>query len=111
MSSISKKARHELLAAVSERYRMAEKRDKSRILCEFVALTGYHPKHAIRILNHPPTSARVRGAGKSRVYNEGVKQALIVLWEASDRVCGKRLKPLLPVLVDSLERHGHLHLD
>jgi len=111
MSSISKKARHELLVAVSERYRMAEKRDKSRILSEFVALTGYHPKHAIRILNRPPTSARVRGVGKSRVYNEGVKQALIVLWEASDRVCGKRLKPLLPVLVDSLERHGHLHLD
>lgn len=111
MSKINKKARHELLVAVSDRYRIAEKRDKSRILSEFVALTGYHPKHAIRILNRPPTSARVRGARKSRVYNEGVKQALVVLWEASDRVCGKRLKALLPVLVDSLERHGHLHLD
>ena len=97
--------------AVSDRYRIAEKRDKSRILSEFVALTGYHPKHAIRILNRPPTSARVRGARKSRVYNEGVERALVVLWEASDRVCGKRLKALLPVLVDSLERHGHLHLD
>ena len=45
------------------------------------------------------------------MYDEGVKEALIVLWETSDRVCGKRLKPLLPLLVDSMERHGHLHLD
>jgi hypothetical protein len=33
-----------------------------------------------------------------------------VVWEASDRVCGKRLKPLVAVLVESLERHGHLQL-
>ena len=36
---------------------------------------------------------------------------LIVLWEASDRVCGKRLKPLLRILLPALERHGHLKLD
>ena len=35
----------------------------------------------------------------------------MVLWEASDRVCGKRLKPLLPILVPALERHGHIKLD
>jgi hypothetical protein len=31
---------------------------------------------------------------------------VIALWEASDRVCGKRLKPLIPVLLPALERHG-----
>src|SRR5689334_14270082 len=30
-----------------------------------------------------------------------------MLWEAPDRVCGKRLKPLLPTLIAALERHGH----
>ena len=34
-----------------------------------------------------------------------------MLWEASDRVCGKRLKPLLRILLPALERHGHLKLD
>jgi hypothetical protein len=34
-----------------------------------------------------------------------------VLWEASDRICGKRLKPLLRILLPALERHGHLKLD
>lgn len=29
-------------------------------------------------------------------------------WEAADRVCGKRLKALIPMLVDAIERHGHL---
>ena len=35
----------------------------------------------------------------------------MVLWEASDRVCGKRLNALPPILVPALERHGHLCLD
>jgi hypothetical protein len=34
----------------------------------------------------------------------------MVLWEASDRVCGKRLRPLVPILVEAMERHGHLQL-
>ena len=33
-----------------------------------------------------------------------------MLWEASDRICGKRLRPLMPVLLEAMERHGHLRL-
>jgi hypothetical protein len=41
-----------------------------------------------------------------------VRQALALLWEAAaDRICGKRLKALLPVLIESMERHGHVRLD
>ena len=46
-----------------------------------------------------------------RIYDEAVREAVIVVWEASDRICGKRLKAALPNLVDSMERHGHLELD
>ena len=45
-----------------------------------------------------------------RLYNEAVREALIVIWEASDRICGKRLRPLVPILVEAMERHGHLQL-
>src|SRR6267143_2005814 len=45
-----------------------------------------------------------------RVYDEAVREALIVVWEASDRICGKRLRPLLPILVEAMEQHGHLQL-
>ncbi len=39
-----------------------------------------------------------------------MREALIVVWEASDRICGKRLRPLVPILVSAMERHGHLQL-
>ncbi|WP_166300325.1 hypothetical protein [Bradyrhizobium sp. 2S1] len=37
-----------------------------------------------------------------------MRDALIALWEASDRVCGKRLVSMIPVLLPALERHGRL---
>jgi hypothetical protein len=46
-----------------------------------------------------------------RIRHAAMDEALIVLWEAADRICGKRLKSLLPTLVEALERHGHLCLD
>ena len=36
---------------------------------------------------------------------------MIVIWEAADRICGKRLKAAMPHLVESMERHSHLALD
>ena len=48
--------------------------------------------------------------GWRRIYDVVVREALIVLWEASDRVCGKRLRPLVPLLLEAMERHGHLQL-
>ena len=102
--------RKELIEALRLRYRSAAFSDRIKILEEFVALTCYHRKHAIRVLRgefSPATDVRLR----NRVYDEAVVQAVTVLWEAADRVCGKRLKPLIPMLVDAMERHGHLDLD
>src|SRR5579864_3677860 len=45
------------------------------------------------------------------LYDEAARAALVVLWEASDRVCGKRLRALIPILLPALERNGHLKLD
>ncbi len=36
---------------------------------------------------------------------------MIMLWEATDRVCGKRVKGLVPMLTDAMERHGHIDID
>lgn len=46
-----------------------------------------------------------------RIYDEAVKESLIMMWEAADRICGKRLKAIMLELVSALERHGHVHLD
>jgi hypothetical protein len=109
---ISVATRQELLTAIGERYRTSPREAKRRILDEFVALTGHHRKHAIRVLKAVPPAAGIRQRRpRLCLYDEAVREAVIVLWEASDRVCGKRLKPLLPILVPALERHGHLQLE
>src|SRR6185312_10321286 len=78
---------------------------------EFVAATGYHEKSAIRVLNASPEPKRRQTHRRPSLYDEAARGALIVLWEASDRVCSKRLRALLPILLPALERHGHLRLD
>jgi hypothetical protein len=100
--------RTELVAAIKERYQRSIKADRRSILDEFVAVTGHHRKHAIRLLSSAdePPAFRVRRV--PRRHGADVREALIALWEASDRVCSKRLKPPIPVLLPALERHGKL---
>src|SRR5919206_3907024 len=110
MRQVSMATRDELVAAVVERYRRSGRHDKTRILDEFVAVTGFHRKHAMRVLRSGSTARRTRPRPERRLYDEAVREALIVIWEASDRICGKRLKALAPILVEAMERHGHLRL-
>ena len=108
---VSAETRQDLLQAIRERYRGGLKEEKLRILDEFIAVTGYHRKHVIRLFNARPVASGGNRHARLPLYDEAVREALVVLWEASDRICGKRLKPLLPLLVSALERHGHLTLE
>lgn len=104
-------ARAELAEAIRRRYRSASSKEKRKILEEFVATTGYHEKSAIRVLNAEPIIQRRQRRNRPSLYDEAARAALIVLWEASDRVCSKQLKALMPILLPALERHGHLRPD
>lgn len=108
--TIDSHAREELIRAIGERYRASRRVEKKQILDEFVAVTGFHRKHAIRVIRTSALRAAPTRRPRPRLYDAAVRDALVVLWEASDRVCGKRLRPLLPTLVAALERHGHLQL-
>ena len=110
MRRVSMATRDELVAAVIERYSKGKPAEKGRILDEFAAITGPHRKHAMRALRGGQANRRSAPRPERRLYDEAVREALIVLWEASDRVCGKRLKALAPILVDAMERDGHLQL-
>jgi Integrase core domain len=109
-NKISREARAEVLGALRERYQQALKQEKTKVLDEFVAVAGCHRKHAIRLLTGSDSAVPGVAAGR-RTYGDAVREAMIVLWEASDRICGKRLKAVLPSLVAALEQHGHLALD
>jgi hypothetical protein len=47
---MSLETKRELTVAISERYRAADRKSKKVILNEFAKVTGYHRKHAIRVL-------------------------------------------------------------
>ena len=98
-------AKQELLAAIRERCRGSSKRDNTRILDEFITVTGHHRRHAIRLLAQSGEDGeRISVRRGRRIYDDAVREAAILIWEASDRICGKRLKAALPHLVDSMER-------
>jgi hypothetical protein len=108
------------LEAARLRYGGLSAAGKQRLLDELQELTGYHRKSLLRRLNRPdsvPPSEPGGAADESvkphhrRRYGPDVVEALVPLWEASDRLCGKRLQALLPLLVESLESHGHLSLE
>jgi hypothetical protein len=75
--------------------------------------TGWHRKHAVRALRQrvveKAAETRVPRERKRR-YGATIKDALTALWEASDRVCSKRLVAMIPTLLPALEQHGRLQV-
>lgn len=102
--------KRELLEAVRPRYLRANKQEKTRILDEFVANTGYHRKYALRLLKHRVKKQRQKKPGKPKVYQGEVVLALIKIWAICGQICSRRLHPFLPEMVVVLERHGELKL-
>ena len=96
----------EYTEAVQERYLHGSKKEKGKILDEFTKITGRHRKAAIRLLRSGNQARVNRNRGRPRQYGAAVARALRLAWEATDRLCSKRLHPFLPELVTMLRRHG-----
>lgn len=115
--------RQSLVRVNASRYQKASKKEKRKILDEFVQSTGYHrtyassllSKHGKRIVVGPKTTIvgdigkRVRKK-REPVYGAEVGKALKQIWVILDLICGKRLKSALPEVVPKLERWGELKL-
>ena len=109
--SMNLKTRREILESIRVQYQESDWQKKGKILDGFIAASGYDRKYAIRLLSRNTIIDKPPQTRQSRVqYDEQVRQALIALWYAANRICAKRLVPFIPELVSSMERHGHLHL-
>lgn len=106
---MTQQARHEYAEAVCARYRSATKDEKGRILDEYCRTTGCHRKAAIRLLRRGPLR-RARRRGRPRRYGPALVPVLGRLWALSDRPCAKLLAPVLPTLIEALERHRALRV-
>jgi len=100
---------YEYAASLRPRYLVASRLEKGRLLTEFCRVTGHHRKSAVRLLRRCPRTPAPR-SGRPRRYGPDVIALLQAVWEASDYLCGKRLAPFLPPLVDALERHRVLQV-
>ncbi len=102
---------------MAERYRRAGKREKGRILDDFLATSGYkRRKYAIWVLCGHRSKLRQRGEcgakrGRPALYDEPFVKILIQVWYWFRCMCGKRLAAVLRVNLEQLEKFGELHLD
>jgi hypothetical protein len=99
----------EYAASLRPRYVLASRAAKSRLLDEFCRLAKRHRKSAIRLLRARPGRSTPR-SGRPPCYGPEVLTLLRTVWEASDYLCGKRLAPFLPTLIEALERHRVLQV-
>src|SRR5260370_4262447 len=93
MRRISMTARDELVAAIAGRYAQGDRAERGRILDEFAAVTGFHRKHAMRLLRAGQVNRRCRPRPGRRGYDDAGREALIVVWEASGPSCRQPLPP------------------
>ena len=107
---MSRRSKRELSEEVRPRYLKAIKAEKERILDEFIAITCYHRKYAIRVLRHGRPRRSSKKHGPAKVYQGEVVVALEQIWEVCGRICSKRLHPFLPEMVKVLERCDELQL-
>jgi hypothetical protein len=113
---------------VAKRYRKARKKDKAKMLDEFVQTTGYNRNYAAwalrnwgweigRYLKNGDKIVLVKDPRlkkqrkKPRIYDGPVLSALKKIWEILNRPCGKRLAPFLAQIVSSLEKHGEIAIE
>jgi hypothetical protein len=108
---VTRSSIQEYAEEIKKRYRRASRNKKRSLLDEFTEVTGLHRKSAIRLLNRITEPEDKKKRGRKKKYGMREKEAIEQIWEASDRVCSKRLKPFLPEMIRVMRKHGELMIN
>lgn len=80
------------------RYRRARGEEKTGVLEEFCAVTGYHRKYAIQLLNRPlEEMLAVKARRRGPTYSAQAIRVLERVWKAAGYPWSERLKAMLPL--------------
>lgn len=117
------KARQSLVRVNAERYQRSSKKEKGKILDEFVQSTGYRRCYASLLLSRHGRRVRVnrktilvgdisKRLRKKRepIYGTDVLEAVRKIWANLDFLCGKRLKAVLVETLARMERWGEIQV-
>ena len=112
---LTMKERKAVTKASCEAYRNARKRDKARMLDQFVEMTGYHRKYAAWLLRNHGRQVEVapgravagdvrqrRPVARRRTYGPELLKPLKKVWVTMDYICAKRLHAALPEVLPRL---------
>jgi hypothetical protein len=106
---MTQQTKAEIIKHYRRQYRRAAKKEKSRIIDIIAESTGYSRKHIIHALNEDvEVPKRITRDRVSRY--EAIIEPLEKIWVISNLLCGKRLEPFVPELLDSLKRHNEIDL-
>ncbi|OGO03507.1 MAG: hypothetical protein A2Y91_04150 [Chloroflexi bacterium RBG_13_54_8] len=97
----------EYTEVVRVRYHSASKKERGRILNEFIGVVGCHRKSAVRLSKGKKRGNSGRKRGRQPEYGSEVVDILRMAWEATDRLCSERLQSFLPELLPVLRRYGN----
>ena len=108
--ALSLQTRRALLKQCAPQYPRASSKRKQVLLDAFAQATGYHRRYGMWLLNHAEDVLQAPAYKRASHYGPDVQHALFLVWHAANRICAKRLIPILPTLIEALERYEHLHL-
>jgi hypothetical protein len=99
---MSPRSKKEYTETIYLRYRDASRKQKKLILDEFCATTGYHRKHAIRVLRKFKRFRKTKTNRPGRIpfYSQPqILKPLKKIWLTANLPCSKRLKVILPLWI------------
>jgi hypothetical protein len=98
--------RRKYVKRMSERYRKAKRKERSKLLTEMEEVSKLHRKHLIRLLNGESLERKKRSTPRSRTYGVEVERVVLRVWESLDYVCAERLTPSLGRMAKHLAGFG-----
>ena len=103
------------LKHMKKQYVGADRKTKTHLLNELCRLGGYHRKYAIELLSGrtPKVNYGRRKRGKKKTYRpEELMAPLKQIWFATDQMCGRRLKSVMPLWLPFYDStYGALNTD
>ena len=107
---MNQKSVQEYIARQEERYGESSRKEKSRILDDVVAVTGYHRKSVLRQLSGRGRPARGGQVGRPVEYGSNVSEAAALVHEAAGGIGARRLHPFVGELSARLVTLGELDM-